>query len=609
MINNKWLPITKKETEQLGWNEVDVIIISGDAYIDHPSFGTAVIARILEREGLKVAVIPQPQWKDDLRDFKKFGKPRLFFAVTSGNMDSMVNHYTAHIRKRSDDAYTPGGEAGFRPDYAVTVYSNIVKTIYPDVPVIIGGIEASLRRLVHYDYWSGSLKPSVLVDSKADLLVYGMAEKPMMEIAKKLLSGESFESLKSIPQVAFTNNKLPDIENSKIISSYEKCVSSKEAFGNAFKIIETESNKYFAGTIIQPHNNLFVIVNPSYPPVTTKELNYYYDLPFTRLPHPKYKKRGAIPAFEMIKYSVTIHRGCFGGCSFCSLAIHQGKFISNRSEESIIKEVENIVNEPDFKGQISDLGGPSANMYKLAGENMDVCKKCIRPSCVFPNICNNLNTNHSALLNLYRKVRKINGIKKASIGSGIRYDFIFDKNSKYRKENLEYLTEVIKYHVSGRLKVAPEHSALNVLKLMRKPSFDFYIEMKKFFEKINSESELNQQLIPYYISSHPGCTVEDMAELAIANKNTLTKPEQVQDFTPTPMTLASVIYYTGKDPYTGKKVFVSRTLDEKRMQKNFFFYYKPEYRNELLKTLIKIGRRDLISKLGLKKNTNFLKKH
>ena len=601
MNKNKWLPITKKECEQLGWNEVDVIIISGDAYIDHPSFGTAVIARILEREGLKVAIIPQPQWKDDLRDFKKFGKPRLFFAITAGNMDSMVNHYTAHIRKRSDDAYTPGGIAGFRPDYAVTVYSNIVKTIYPDVPVIIGGIEASLRRLVHYDYWSNSIKPSILIDSKADLLVYGMAEKPMLEIARKLIAGESFDSLKSISQVAYVENKLHNIENSKIISSYEKCISNKDAFGEAFKVIEIESNKYYASTIIQPHNNSFVVVNPPYSPVSTKELDNYYFLPFTRLPHPKYNKRGTIPAFEMIKYSVTIHRGCFGGCSFCSLAIHQGKFISNRSEESIINEVENIVKEPDFKGQLSDLGGPSANMYKLAGDNMDICKKCLRPSCVFPNICNNLNTNHSALLNLYRKVRKIKGIKKASIGSGIRYDFILAQNSKFKKENLEYLTEVIKYHVSGRLKVAPEHSSEHVLKLMRKPSFDFYIEMKKFFEKINAENNLNQQLIPYYISSHPGCTVDEMAELALANRHTSTKPEQVQDFTPTPMTLASVMYYTGKDPYTGKKVFVSRTIDEKRMQKNFFFYYKQEYRNDLIKALMKTGRRDLIAKLGLRK--------
>jgi len=601
MFKNDWLPITKKETEQLGWTEVDVIIISGDAYVDHPSFGTAVISRILEREGLKVAIIPQPQWQDDLRDYKKFGKPHLFFAVTSGNMDSMVNHYTAHIRKRSDDAYTPGGKAGFRPDYAVSVYTNILKSIYPDVPVIIGGIEASLRRLVHYDYWSNTLKPSILIDSKADLLVYGMAEKTMIEIARKLKTGSKFSELKQIPQVAYIVNKLQNIDNAQIIPSYKKCISNKDAFGEAFKTIEIESNKYYANTIVQQHNNCFVVVNPPYPLVTTKELDNFYDLPYTRLPHPKYNKRGTIPAFEMIKHSVTIHRGCFGGCSFCSLAIHQGKFISNRSENSIIKEVETIVTKPDFKGYISDLGGPSANMYKIAGYDFEICKKCIKPSCIFPSVCNNLNADPTPMLQLYSKVRKIHGLKKATIGSGIRYDILLDKKSKFRKKNLEYLTEVIKYHVSGRLKVAPEHSVPHLLKLMRKPSFDYFAELKEIFEKVNSVNNINQQIVPYFISSHPGCSVDDMAELALANRQISIKPEQVQDFTPTPMTLASVMYYTGKNPYTGKKNFVARTIDEKRIQKNFFFYYKPEYRNELVKTLLKTGRRDLIMKLGLRK--------
>lgn len=601
MSKKQWLPITKKETEQLGWTEVDVILISGDAYIDHPSFGAAVIGRVLERSGLKVAIIPQPQWKDDLRDFKKFGRPRLFFAITSGNMDSMVNHYTAHLRKRSDDAYTPGGSAGFRPDYAVTVYSNIVKSLYPDVPVIIGGIEASLRRLAHYDYWSNSLKPSVLIDSKADILVYGMAEKPMIEIARKLKEGARFSDLKNIPQIAFVEDNIIENSNNIVIASYEKCLSNKDSFGEAFKIIEIESNKFQAQVIVQPHQHRFVVVNPPYQPVTTKELDNYYDLPFTRLPHPKYAKRGVISAYEMIKYSVTIHRGCFGGCSFCSLAIHQGKFISNRSEKSIVNEVENIVMEPEFKGQLSDLGGPSANMYKLAGEDFEICKKCIRPSCIFPLVCNNLSTDPSAMLQLYRKVRAIPGVKKAAIGSGIRYDINLDKKSRYRKLNLEYLTEVIKYHVSGRLKVAPEHSVPHVLKLMRKPSFEYYAEMKDFFERTNRENKINQQIIPYYISSHPGCSLEDMAELALANKQTSTQPEQIQDFTPTPMTLASVMYYTGKDPYSGDKVFVSKLMDEKRLQKSFFFYYKPEFRQIISAALYKTGRKDLIAKLGLKK--------
>jgi uncharacterized radical SAM protein YgiQ len=601
MTKNQWLPITKKETEQLGWSEVDVILISGDAYIDHPSFGAAVIGRVLEKSGLKVAIIPQPQWKDDLRDFKKFGKPKLFFAITSGNMDSMVNHYTAHIRKRSDDAYTPGGEAGFRPDYAVTVYSNIVKSIYPDVPIVIGGIEASLRRLAHYDYWSNSLKPSILIDSKADILVYGMAEKPMIEIARKLKEGAKFSDLLKIPQIAFVSDNIIENDENIVIASYEKCLSNKDSFGEAFKIIETESNKFQSSVIIQPHQHRFVIVNPPYQPVTTKELDNYFNLPFTRLPHPKYNNRGAISAYEMIKYSVTIHRGCFGGCTFCSLAIHQGKFISNRSEKSIVNEIENIVKEPEFKGHLSDLGGPSANMYRLAGEDFEICKKCLRPSCIFPSVCNNLNTDPSAMLQLYRRVRTIPGIKKAAIGSGIRYDINLDKKSRFRKLNLEYLTEITKYHVSGRLKVAPEHSVPHVLKLMRKPSFDYYIEFKNFFERVNSENKMVQQIIPYYISSHPGCSLEDMAELALANKLTSTKPEQIQDFTPTPMTLASVMYYTGKDPYTGDKVFVSKLMDEKRLQKSFFFYYKPEFKNIIASALYKSGRKDLIAKLGLKK--------
>lgn len=602
MPKKQWLPITKKEVEQRGWTEVDVVIISGEAYVDHPSFGTAVIGRILEREGLKVAIVTQPNWQDDLRDFKKMGRPRMFFAVTSGNMDSMVNHYTAHKRLRSDDAYTPGGKAGFRPDYALKVYSQIVKSLYPDVPVIIGGIEASLRRLVHYDYWSDSLMPSVLSESKADLLVYGMGEKPMIEIARKLKQGLPFSSLKDLQQVAYLSETIPE-QNKKpiVIASFEECKSSKDTFGETYKIIETQSNLVDASVMVQKHQNHFVIVNPPYQPATTDELDHYSELPYTRLPHPKYDKKGDIPAFEMIKNSVTIHRGCFGGCSFCSLAIHQGKFISSRSEKSVLKEVEEIALSEGFKGQLSDLGGPSANMYGMKAFDFNICHKCKRPSCIFPNVCNNLNTDPTSLISLYRKVKQVKGIKKATIGSGVRYDIPLDKSSKFRKQHMEYLNELIKFHVSGRLKVAPEHSSPEVLKLMRKPTFDSYIEMKTIFERMNAENKLNQQIVPYYISSHPGCSINDMAELALANKHTATRPEQVQDFTPTPMTLASVMYYTGKDPYTGKKVFVSRTMDEKRMQKNFFFYYKPEYRNILIKELMKTGRRDLITKLGLKR--------
>ncbi len=600
MNEKKWLPITKKEVDYLGWNEVDVVIISGDAYVDHPSFGAAVIGRILEREGLKVVIVPQPNWQDDLRDFKKMGKPRMFFAITSGNMDSMVNHYTAHKRLRSDDAYTPGGKAGFRPDYALTVYSKIVKSIYPDVPVIIGGIEASLRRLVHYDYWSDSLKPSVLFESNADILVYGMAEKTMIAIANLYKKEFSLSQLYKIPQTAYLTKNKPEGDNIVQIASYEACKSNKDTFGESYKIIEIQSNLADASTIIQKHENEWVVVNPPYAPVTTGEIDSYSDLPFTRQPHPKYRNKGYIPAFEMIKNSVTIHRGCFGGCSFCSLAIHQGKFISSRSENSILKEVEEVVSAPDFKGHLSDLGGPSANMYRMNSFDFDICRKCKRPSCICPSVCNNLKTDPEPLIELYKKVRKIRGIKKATIGSGIRYDIHLDNKSTYKKQHREYLEELIKHHVSGRLKVAPEHSSPEVLKLMRKPSFDLFIELKKVFDSVNAENNLTQQIVPYFISSHPGCTVNDMAELAIANRQTLTRPEQVQDFTPTPMTLASVMYYTGKDPYTGKKIFVPTNMDEKKMQKNFFFYYKPEYRKEIITVLMKTGRKDLIAKLGLK---------
>jgi len=600
-MQNRWLPITKKETEQLKWEYVDVIIITGDAYIDHPSFGAAVIGRIIEREGLKVAIIPQPQWKDDLRDFKKFGKPRLFFAITSGNMDSMVNHYTAHKRKRSDDAYTPGGGAGFRPDYAVKVYSNIVKKLYPDSFVVIGGIEASLRRLVHYDYWSDKLLPSILIESNADLLVYGMAEKPIIEIARSLKSYNNFNLLYKIKQTAYVTNNIKDIKEYKLLPSYDECCNNKQLFAESFKISEIESNSYQANILIQPHSDKFVVVNQHYSHVTTEELDDFYNLPYTRLPHPKYLKRGSISAFEMIKDSVTIHRGCFGGCAFCSIAIHQGKFISSRSEESIIDEVKQIVKTDGFKGYITDLGGPSANMYKLAGSNFNICKLCKRTSCIFPNICNNLNTNHLDLINLYKKVRTISGIKKVSIGSGIRYDLIFSEKSNFKDVNLKYFNELIKYHVSGRLKVAPEHSSDRVLRFMRKPSYKYFIEMKKYFAQVNKENNLNQQLIPYFISSHPGCKCEDMADLAIANKNTLTQPEQVQDFTPTPMTLASVMYYTGFDPYTNEKVFVSKSIDDKKLQKSFFFYYKNEYKSIIVKTLLKLNRKDLLLKMGLKK--------
>lgn len=572
--NHIFLPTNKKEVEQRGWSQLDVILFTGDAYVDHPSFGIAVIARVLENIGLKVAVVPQPNWQDDLRDFKKLGTPRLFFGVSSGNMDSMVNHYTANKRLRSNDAFTPGDKAGFRPDYATSIYANILKKLFPETPIVIGGIEASLRRFTHYDFWSDTLKQPILVDSKADILVYGMGEKAIVEIAKRLESGENIHQLQNIPQTAYISKKeeyrqLDEIEDI-IIASFEQCMKSKTAFAQAFTNIEEESNKYTPKRLVEPVDDGLMVVNPAYPPSSTEELDAIYKLPFTRLPHPKYAKKGDIPAFEMIKFSVNIHRGCFGGCSFCTISAHQGKFISSRSEKSIIEELETINTLPDFKGHISDLGGPSANMYRMQGFNLDICKKCKRPSCIWPAICNNLNHNHAPLVDLYKKARNLPFIKKATIGSGIRYD-LFAENTPTNKT---YKTDLITHHISGRLKVAPEHTCDKVLQVMRKPSFDLFKKFNEDFMKINAANNLKQQLVPYFISSHPGCTIDDMRQLKIDISQINIQPEQVQDFTPTPMTLASVMYYTGLDPYTLKPLFVARKKEDKLAQKDLFFWKK-----------------------------------
>ena len=598
----RWLPISKKELKQREWDYVDVIIFSGDAYVDHPSFGAAIIGRVIENEGLRVAIVPQPNWKDDLRDFKKLGKPRLFFSVTSGCMDSMVNHYTANRRLRSNDAYTPGGKSGYRPDYATTVYSNILKSLYPDTPVIIGGVEASMRRLTHYDYWSDKLKPSILIDSKADLLVYGMGEKPIKEIIRLLQKGVPFKNLQSVPQTAFLINKDTDINFNKKwdkinINSHQKCLEDKLEFAKNFKIIEEEANSIHAKVIIQQVDDELVIINPQYPKITEKEIDSYYKLPFTRLPHPKYNNKGVIPAYEMIKFSINVHRGCFGGCSFCTISAHQGKFIISRSEKSILNELEEITQMPDFKGYISDIGGPSANMYKMQGRDLSLCEKCKRPSCINPTICNNLDTSHKTLTYLYKKINDHPKIKKAFVGSGIRYDLLFDKNNEIKDDYLKYFNDLVVNHVSGRLKVAPEHTSNRVLKIMRKPNFLLFIKLKKYFDKINKDNNLNQQLIPYFISSHPGCKNDDMAELAIKTKTLNFKLEQVQDFTPTPMTLATVAYYSGYHPYTLEKVYSAKTKQDKLNQRCFFFWYKKEYKQQIKKVLEKEKRNDLIKKL------------
>lgn len=584
-MNNKsdiirWLPTGKKEVDIRGWEGLDVIIFSGDAYVDHPSFGPAVIGRVIESFGLRVAIVPQPNWKDDLRDFRKLGKPKYFFAVTAGNMDSMVNHYTANRRLRSDDAYTPGGKSGFRPDYPTIVYTEILKKIFPEIPVVIGGIEASMRRLTHYDYWHDRLEPSILLSSGADMLVYGMGEQPVSEIIRLLIKGVPFSSLKTIPQTVIAIKEGEEYPLRKewkdaVLHSFEKCVEDKKLFTVNFINFEKESNKIYAARLIESTGGSVVIVNPPFPPMKSDEADRYFRLPYTYLPHPRYSKKGPVPAYEMIKFSVNIHRGCFGGCSFCAIAAHQGKQIISRTEGSILEEVEKISMLPGFKGYISDLGGPSANMYNMKGKDMNICLKCSRPSCIWPGVCNNLNTSHKTLSALYKKVSSLPYIKKAFVGSGIRYDLLFTEwNKNAGKEENEYLKDLILNHVSGRLKVAPEHTDPLVLGIMRKPPFELFRKLKRTFEFITRKEGLKYEIIPYFISSHPGCTDKDMQDLAREVKSLGIKPEQVQDFTPTPMTLSTLIYYTGFDPYTGKKVYVAKKLQDKKRQKEYFFWYK-----------------------------------
>ena len=604
-----YLPTTKKEVQLRGWDELDVIIFSGDAYVDHPAFGAAVIGRVLEHAGYKVAIVPQPDWRGDHRDFTKLGKPRLFFAITAGSMDSMVNHYTAAKRLRSDDAYTPGGKAGMRPDYCTITYSNILRQFYPDSLIVIGGIEASMRRLTHYDYWSDSLKPSILVDSKADVLVYGMGEKQVVEIADAVdrvavdrVAGLKIAALEEIPQIAYmvdgvevsrsgvelsrsgVESSRSGVElsgmdkttllkqtqpSSKLLNtitlrSHEEAVGSKRVHAENFRLIETESNKINAATIVQPVGKQYVVVNPPYPTMKSEELDAIYDLPFMYHPHPKYKDKH-IPAYEMIRFSVCMHRGCFGGCSFCTISAHQGKQITSRSQESILRQISILKDLPEWKGYLSDLGGPSANMYGMHGKDMNLCEQCARASCLFPKICKNLNQDFAPLLQIYKRVDALPYVKKSFVGSGVRYDLMND----------EYGRDLILNHVSGRLKVAPEHTASSVLQIMRKPAWEQYQRFYRFFEQVNREAGLKQHIIPYFISSHPGCTNADMKQLADQCKQMHYRPEQVQDFTPTPMTLATTMFYTGLNPYTMESVYVAKTKEEKQKQNSFFFWWKP----------------------------------
>ena len=597
-----FLPTTKKECNLRGWEQLDVILFSGDAYVDHPAFGSAVIGRVLEAQGYRVAIVSQPDWHGDYRDFKKLGRPRLFFAVSPGNMDSMVNHYTANRRMRHDDAYSPDSRHDLRPDYPSVVYTQILKKLYPDVPVALGGIEASLRRLTHYDYWQNKLMKPILCDSGADILLYGMGEKNTLLLCRELEKGRKISEIDDIPQTVFLRKKeniFGGIKSDDIVlHSFEECQHNKKSHAENFRHIEEESNRIHAQRILQPVENLYAVQNPMFPPLTTEELDAAYDLPYTRLPHPKYKGK-TIPAYEMIKFSINMHRGCFGGCAFCTISAHQGKFVVCRSKESILREARQIAQMPDFKGYISDLGGPSANMYGMHGRNIKACEHCKRPSCIDPAICPNLITDHSKLLEIYRAVDNLPGIKKSFIGSGVRYDLVLHKSKDERSNAnaITYARELISKHVSGRLKVAPENTSNKVLKFMRKPSFKLFYEFKRLFDKINQEEGLKQQIIPYFISSHPGCEEEDMAELAVITKNLDFHLEQVQDFTPTPMTVSTTAFYTGYDPYTLEPIFCAKTPKEKLAQRMFFFWYKPEERRNIEKELKRIGRADLIAKL------------
>jgi len=601
-IMRQWLPTTRKEMDHLCWEQADVILFSGDAYIDHPSMGSAVIGRVLEAHGYRVAIVPQPNWRDDLRDFKKLGTPKLFFGVSAGAMDSMVNHYTAARRKRSDDAYTPDGRAGARPDYPTIVYCDILKQLFPDVPVIAGGIEASLRRLAHYDYWQDRLRPSILVDCRADMLIYGMGEKPIVTIADALRDGSTIQQLTDVPQTVLRRplSELPGApsDTDVVLHSFEQCQQSREAQAQNFRTIEIESNLWHGHNVWQATGDVAIKVNRTNPPMTTAEIDASFDLPYTRLPHPRYQGK-RIPAYEMIRHSVCLHRGCFGGCAFCTISAHQGKFIASRSKQSIMREVRQVIEMDDFKGYISDLGGPSANMYAMHGKDLDRCKRCTRPSCLHPQVCSNLNTDHSKLLDIYHAVDALPQIKKSFIGSGVRYDLSMHHtgNPAIDKVNARYNEELIRFHVSGRLKVAPEHTSDTVLNLMRKPSFELFRKFKTLFDRINERYALRQQLIPYFISSHPGCHEEDMAELAAITREMGYRLEQVQDFTPTPMTVSTETYYTGMHPYTLKPVFTATTSQQKQAQRLFFFWYDRNNRRAITSALRRLHRLDLLQRL------------
>lgn len=558
-----FLPMFKDEVERRGWHELDIILVSGDAYVDHPSFAAALIGRLLESKGFRVGIIAQPNWRDT-KDITRLGRPRLFFGVTGGNLDSMLAHYTAAKKLRRDDAYSPGGKAGLRPNRATIVYSNLIRRAFQDISIVLGGVEASLRRLAHYDYWDDKVRRSILLDAKADILVYGMGERQIVEIAQRLSSGEKIKDLCDISGTTIVRSESAEPpRNDKIIHipSFEEVSTDKRKFAEAFRLFYLEQDAFHGKAITQKSGNRFVIQLPPAKPLTQNELDEIYDLPYERNWHPHYDKF-CIPAFETVKFSITSHRGCFGTCSFCSIFQHQGRIVQSRSETSILKEAKKISEMPYFKGHITDVGGPTANMYGMFCERQSKLGSCKDKDCLMPSICNNLKASHIAQLKLLEKIRSLPKVKKVSLGTGVRYDLALNDHS------CKYLEELCKHYISGQLKIAPEHISNAVLKLMNKPRFEVYEEFIEEYKKINKRLGKEQYFVPYFVSSHPGCSVKDMVALAAYIKKRLGfRPEQVQDFIPNPMTLSTAMYYTEINPLTGESVYVAKTQKEKSLQR------------------------------------------
>ena len=600
----KALPMTMAEARERGWDELDIVFVTGDAYIDHPSFASAILGRVLEAAGFRVGIVSQPDWQT-CDAWRTFGKPRLFFAISAGNMDSMINHYTANRKVRNDDAYSPGGRIGLRPDRATLGYCQRAREAYPGVPVIAGGVEASLRRLAHYDYWSDKVRRSILLDAKADLVAFGMGEESILEIARRMDSGETVRDLRDMRGIAYvlgakeseekfgpaptslemTNGQRPITNNQFLcLPSFESVAADKPTFAEATKIIHNETNPYNAKPLVQFHDRQAVVCNAPRFPISQAAMDAIYDLPYTRKPHPSYREK--IPAFEMIKDSVTIMRGCFGGCTFCSITTHQGRIIQSRSHDSVIGEIESMTRDPQFKGVISDIGGPTANMYEMRCSRPEVEAKCRRQSCVHPTICKLLETDHGPLVKLMKDARETPGIKKVFVASGIRMDLA--------RRSPEYMRDLVRHHVGGHLKVAPEHSDAGVLNLMRKPASDDFEKFAEVFDRESAKAGKKQFIIPYYIASHPGSDLHAMIDLAIFLKRNGYRPDQVQDFIPAPFDVATAMYYTGIDPFTKKPVYVAQHLRDRKLQRALMQFFKPENYFEVRRALEQAGRQDLI---------------